>query len=87
MNNIYQFLSETRQAVLITELEKLRKLDQSILNNSLYCLEWEKDLSNILNHFLTKKALSESNSFENCSRLLNRSIHALHSNIYILSVT
>lgn len=81
------FLSDTRIKIYEEERDKLIRLDENVLNHSLYFENWETEIKYILDNFLEKsKNNPEIESFDNFSSLLHRLQNALRRrNIFTIN--
>lgn len=81
------FLSDTRIKIYEEERDKLIRLDENVLNHSLYFESWETGIKYILDNFLEKsKSNPEIESFDNFSKLIHRLQKALQrKNIFTIN--
>ncbi len=78
MNQILYFISKTRKEALSKEIETLIRLDENVLNHSLYFENWETSLECILDNFLEKsKGNPKIESFDRFSKLVTQLQNAL----------
>lgn len=87
MNKVSPFLTKPRAEAKRKEYETLIRLDENVLNHSLYFENWETKLEYILDNFWEKsKSNPEIESFDNFSKLIHRLQKALQrKNIFTIN--